>query len=308
MNGYEKFSKLDELNLKNSDPEPQTITNLLQHDDPAQKSQVKATLKQTLLKRQQVQLDGKLNGVNQPAKPFVNPKFRWGLSAIMLLMVLFLLMTTVPEVKAFANGFITRIGNLIFKEGPTDAQVYVATMQSGTPTATFDPNKKCTDCPTPQVVGLLSIAEVSEQAGYPVLEAQYIPQGYHISGRDVLFTGKTITVDTSYDMELNPPLHDGEQMSAIISITQTRFLDENEPWQKNVGDVPVVDVTVRGNPGVWLEQIPIYPFQNESGDWQYAYWNQLIWSENGFNFVLQTNLPSSMLSLNELQKIADSMK
>jgi hypothetical protein len=308
MNGYEKFSKLDELILKNDDPELQSLAKLLQEDNPAEKSQVKTTLKQTLLDRQHAHMDGKPKIVSQPAKPFISPKLRWGVSAILVLMVVFLLMTSVPEVKAFADGFITRIGNLIFKEGPTDAQVYVATMQSGTPTATFDPNKKCTDCPTPQVVGLLSVAEASDQAGYPVLEAQTIPQGYQISGRDVLFTGKTITVDTSYDMELDPPLRDGEQMSAILSITQTRFLDENEPWQRNVGDVPVVDVTVRGNPGVWLEQIPIYPFKNESGDWQYAYWNQLIWSENGFTFVLQTNLPSSMLSLSELQMIADSMK
>ncbi|MEA5077691.1 MAG: hypothetical protein VB013_03900 [Anaerolineaceae bacterium] len=308
MNGFEKFSKLDELNLRNSEPELRGVANILLEDDPSQKSQVKAKLKQTLLERQQLHLGSKSIEVNQPAKLFVCSKLHWGLTAITILTVLFLLMTTVPEVKAFTDGFITRIGNLIFKEGPTDAQVYVATMQSGTPTATFDPNKKCTSCPTPQVVGLLSVAEVSKQAGYTVLEAQYIPQGYQISGRDVLFTDKTITVDTSYRMELDPPLHDGQQMTAILSITQTRFVDKNYDWESNTGEVPVVEVSVRDNPGVWLEQIPIYPFQNESGDWQYAYWNQLIWSENGFNFVVQTNLPSSMLSLKELQKIADSMQ
>ncbi len=307
MNQSEDLPKMNNLHINDTEPEIRAIAQYLQEDDPSQKSQIRASLKESLLKQHRMRLSGKSSNTSPSARLIISSKLQWGLISFILLAVFLLLLTTVPTVKAFTDEFITRIGNLIYKEGPTDAQIYVATMQSGTPTATFDPNKKCTNCPTPQVVGLLSIVEVSDKAGYPVLEAQYIPEGYQISGRDVLFTGKTITVDTSYRMELNPPLHDGEQMSAILSITQTRFIDENYTWESSIGEVPVVDVTVRGNPGVWLEQIPTYPFQDEAGDWQYAYWNQLVWSENGFNFVLQTNLPSSMMPLSELQKIADSL-
>ncbi len=307
MNRSNDLFKRDESLFTNDQPDLIALTRQLQDDDPSQKSQIKASLRETLIKQIQARRGNSVQSPRRSATPSSSLKLRWGLISLALVLVLALVATTVPAVKAFTDGFITRIGHLIYLDGPTDAQVYVATMQSGTPTATLDPNKQCTDCPTPQVVGLLSVAEVSEQAGYPVLEAQYIPQGYQISGRDVLFTDKTVTVDTSYRMELDPPLHDGQQMTAILSITQTRFVDENYDWQTNTGDVLVVEVSVRGNQGVWLEQIPIYPFQNEAGDWEYAYWNQLVWSENGFNFVLQTNLPSSLMPLSELQKIADSM-
>ncbi len=65
--------------------------------------------------------------------------------------------------------------------------------------------------------------------------------------------------------------------------------------------------TVRGQPGVWLEQIPILPFQNQKGEWDYARWNQLVWIEDGYNFMLQTNMPSDILTLDELLKIAASL-
>jgi hypothetical protein len=44
-----------------------------------------------------------------------------------------------------------------------------------------------------------------------------------------------------------------------------------------------------------------------NGEWHYARWNQLIWSENGFTFVLQSNVPADMLSLEEMLKIAESI-
>jgi len=210
--------------------------------------------------------------------------------------------------RAFAQDLIRRIGNFMFINEPTDAEQYVATMQSGTPTPTLDPNWVCTDCPEPQIAGLLTIQEASIKAGFPVYEITYILEGYTLSARDVLQTAQSTTVDTSYRMELDPPLHNGEQMSAIIAFDQTLLKENADPWIMEVGDNPIVDVTVRGQDGVWLEQIPIYPFQNEQGEWEYARWNQLIWSENGFNFVLQTNMPSDLLPLDELLKIAESLK
>jgi len=97
-------------------------------------------------------------------------------------------------------------------------------------------------------------------------------------------------------------------MSGIIAIDQTLMKENADPWIMEIGENSIVDVTVRGQDGVWLEQIPIYPFQNEQGEWDYARWNQLIWSENGFNFVIQTNMPSDLLTLDDLLKIAESLK
>ena len=135
-----------------------------------------------------------------------------------------------------------------------------------------------------------------------------MPEGYTLSTRDVFQSAQSTTVATSFRMELNPPLHDGAQMSGIITIDQTLMNENADPWVMEIGENPIVDVNVRGQEGIWLEQIPIYPFQNEQGEWEYARWNQLFWSENGFNFVIQTNMPSDLLPLDELLKIAESLK
>jgi len=135
-----------------------------------------------------------------------------------------------------------------------------------------------------------------------------VPEGYTLSTRDVLQTGQSTTVDTAFRIELDPLLHNGEMMSGIIAIDQTLMKENADPWIMEIGENSIVDVTVRGQDGVWLEQIPIYPFQNEQGEWDYARWNQLIWSENGFNFVIQTNMPSDLLTLDDLLKIAESLK
>ena len=235
----------------------------------------------------------------------VSRTFAFVLSVIALFTILTFI---ISPVRTFAQDLVRRVGNFVFTNGTTDSEEYVALMLSGTPTPTMDPNWVCTDCPEPQMVGLLSVQEASLKAGYSVYEINNMPTGYTLSSRDVLHTAQSITAHSAYRMELNPPLHNGEQMSGIISLNQTQLKENADPWITEIGEYPMVDVTIRGQDGVWLEQIPIYPFQNEQGEWMYDRWNQLIWSENGFNFVLQTNMPSDLLPLDEMLKIAESLK
>jgi len=214
----------------------------------------------------------------------------------------------IPPVRTFAQDILQGIGNFFFVNQPSDAENYVATMQSGTPTLTPDPAIVAKITPQFFETKLLTVAEASKKAGYPVYSFDYIPGGYTLSTRDVLFTGQTITSDTSYRMELDPPLNEGLQFAAIIALEQTLTNDNTDPWITGISKSKVVEVTVREVEGVWIEQIPIYPFQNENGEWDYARWNQLIWSEDGFTFVLQTNLPTEMLPLEEMLKIVTSLK
>lgn len=289
------------------------LAQTLVNTDTRSKSQIEGSLRNRLLNRanngmektQMTKNGTDLLDVHQNRSLRVRRTFAIVLSVFTLFTVLTL---TVPPVRAFAQDLIRRVGNFMFINGPTDAEQYVATMQSGTPTPTMDPNWVCTDCPEPQVVGLLTITEAGSKAGFSVYEIGSVPEGYTLSSRDVLNTTQSTTVDTSYRMELDPPLHDGLQTSGYIVIDQTLMKENADPWVKEVGDNPVVDVTIRGQDGVWLEQIPIYPFQNDQGEWEYARWSQLIWSENGFNFVLQTNMPTDLLPLEELLKIAESLK
>ncbi|MDP3451237.1 MAG: hypothetical protein Q8R87_11710 [Anaerolineaceae bacterium] len=229
-------------------------------------------------------------------------------SALGIFLLLALFSLAIPPVRAFAQEIVQNIGNFFFVDQPTDAENYVATMQSGTPTTTPDPTIVAKITPQFFETKILSVADASAKAGYAVYTIGEMPDRYTLSTRDVLFTGQTITTDTSYRMVLDPPLNDGLQFAAIIALAQTLTNEATNPWITGTGDIPVIEVSVRGVKGAWIEQIPIYPFQNEEGEWDYARWNQLIWSENGFTFVLQTNLPTNMLSPDELIKIAESIK
>lgn len=229
------------------------------------------------------------------------------LAALALTASLALIILAVPPVRTLAQAVIRRIGNFVITSEPSDAEQYVATITSGTPTPTPDPHlAACTDCAA-VVSGRLTPAEASAKAGFPVYAPAYVPAGYWLSSRDVLTTTATTTAYASYRMELDPPLHAGLQMAGIIAIGQTLAREGTPLWEKGVGDVPVVEVTVHGQPGVWLEQIPVIPFQAESSAWDYERWNQLIWAEAGYSFMLQTNMPVEYLPLEEMLKIAASL-
>jgi len=289
------------------------LAQTLVNTDTRSKSQIEGSLRKRLLDRatsgiektQTTKSGTDLLNVHQNRTLRVRRTFAIVLSVFALFTVLTL---TVPPVRGFAQDLFRRVGNFLFINSPTDAEQYVATIQSGTPIPTMDPNSVCTDCAESQIVGLLTVQEASSKAGFSVYAIGFVPEGYNLSSRDVFHTEKSTTVGTSYRMELDPPLHNGEQMSGIIAIDQTLMKETSDPWTMEIGENPIVDVTVRGQAGVWLDKIPIYPFQNEQGEWVYARWNQLFWSENGFNFVLQTNIPSVLLPLDDLLKIAESLK
>jgi hypothetical protein len=288
------------------------LAQTLVSTDTRSKSQIEGLLRNRLLNREYGKMEhtqttksgAALFDTLQNRSSRIKRSYAIGLSVMALFMVLTL---TITPLRVFAQDVIHRVGNFIFFDGPTSAEQYVATMQSGTPTPTLDPNWECTERPEPQIAGLLTVQDVSSKAGFSVYEVGYIPDGYTLSSRDVLQTSQSTTVDTSFRMELVPPLQDGKQMAGIIAIDQTLTKEDAQPWVMQIGDSSIVDVTVRGQDGIWLEQIPIYPFQNEQNEWEYARWNQLIWSENGFNFVLQTNMPTDLLPLAELLKIAESL-
>jgi hypothetical protein len=228
---------------------------------------------------------------------------RFGIATVLVVLVAVSIVAATPQGRAWARGIIHQIGNFVITDEPSDAEKYVATLQSGTPTSTANPDWN----PELVVSGLLTVSQASTKAGFPVYGPVYIPDGYLLSSRDVLFSDSSTTVDTSFRIELDPPLHDGLQMAGIIAISQTLVDGSAQPWGKGVGDTPIVEVAVREQPGIWLEQIPVTPFQDQNGQWDYERWNQLIWSEAGYTFMIQTNMPSDMLPLAELLKIAKSL-
>lgn len=269
-------------------------------------SLVERPLRQTLLQRlgERKELFN-LKG-SKPMKPFSpRPHYRALIAALASVAILLLVTLTIPPVRALAQQVIHQIGSFAISNAPSDAEQYVATLESGTPTPTPYPNG---DAPEEMIAGMLTAAQASDKAGFPVYAAAYLPAGYQLYIRDVLTTTQSTTSDTAYRIELDPPLHNGAQMAGIIAIGQSLIASGAPAWEKGIGDTPLVDVTVHGQPGVWLEQVPVYPFQNDQGEWDYARWNQLIWAEAGYTFMIQTNMPSDLLPLVELLKIAESLR
>jgi hypothetical protein len=271
------------------------LAQILSADDPRQLSKVERSLKYRLLERvgeQSARLPGRPGALRQPL-----------LAGLLLFVILSLASLSIPSVRALAQDIIRTIGNLVISDAPTQAEQYVATAESQGAAPTVDPEAIL----EPVVVGRLTTAQASAQAGFPIYAAAYIPDGYTLVTRAVYTSTQSTTVDTAYQIVLDPPLHDGQQLAGMIVIDQILFVSGAEPWEVGVGEQPSVDVTVRGQPGVWLEQIPVMPFQDEQGEWDYARWNQLMWAEAGYNFMIQTNLPSDLLPLAELLKIAASL-
>jgi hypothetical protein len=45
------------------------------------------------------------------------------------------------------------------------------------------------------------------------------------------------------------------------------------------------------------------PVQDQQGQWDDERWNQLMWTKDGYDFIIQTNMPSDLLLFEELLKI-----
>jgi len=280
------------------DMDQDDATNLaavLAAHDPSKKSRVEASLRKEMLDR----IDNRNASIHRP--------MRWQYAVLAVIAVLCALFT-IPSVRAVAQDIIRVIGDVIVSNAPTDAEEYVAALQSGTPTSTPDPSiQPCEDCGE-QVVGLYSLDEVSQMAGFRAYAPEYIPEGYWLATRDIFDRSGSMMVTTDYRMELDPPLHDGLQMAGIIALQQIFDASGTYSWEMNVGDVPVVNVSVNSQPGVWLEQIPVIPVEDENGQWDYERWNRLIWEADGFTFIIQTNMPSDLLPLEEVIRIAESLQ
>jgi hypothetical protein len=183
-----------------------------------------------------------------------------------------------PPARAFAGSIIQHIGGYGFTTDP--AQV-VPVDKSGQGLVGVDKTQTSVSV---QVVGKVpsaqSAAEASRLAGFRVLAPTYLPAGY-------------ISMSAWYV---------GEQANGRIVTTGYRsgnhFFMLNE-WQagnspsENYARDTIVDVSVRGQPGVWLPSPP----GGEGGK------NALVWAENGITY----SLISDTLGLDEMEKVAEGL-
>lgn len=130
--------------------------------------------------------------------------------------------------------------------------------------------------------------QVAAKVGFDVAIIREHPENFRLIGRHVFDSPRATQIVTSYAFG-----------SQDLSFQQIKVNDaslvENGGWEFNVGDSPVEDVTVNGNPGVWIEGVTGYA--NTVRD-------SLIWEQDGFSYHLQ----GKSVSRQDMFAAAESLK
>ncbi len=253
----------------------------------------------------------------------------FSLAAIAALVIAVSTVTFVPSMRAWSRSVLTQFGPLIITDAPTWPEVAINTPRAPTPigqptampiagaplptgplpptpTAPLPPTGPLPPTPTAPlpptatpIAGplpiMITIEEASDVAGFQVLAPEYIPAGYRLVSRKVLTSEVGVFVFTTCATE------GGEER---ISINQVQYVPGYEA-EFPVSDALTMDVTVRGQPGLWVEGVKL-GIRNDgnSGGSELFGINVLVWAEEDNLFSLRSN----ELTLKETLKIAESLK
>ncbi|MEA3339159.1 MAG: DUF4367 domain-containing protein [Chloroflexota bacterium] len=142
---------------------------------------------------------------------------------------------------------------------------------------------------------IITIEEASDVAGFQVLSPEYVPAGYRMAARRAYVEETRVFATTSWATE------GGEEH---VYISQVRYASGRSEEEFPVGDALTMDVTVRGQPELWVEGAKLGIKNNDSGGSELYGVNFLIWEEGDDLFRLASN----RLLLEEMLKIAESLK
>jgi hypothetical protein len=226
---------------------------------------------------------------NQTFEGDLTMKKGFALAAIAAMIIAVSMVAFVPSARAWAQGVLTKFGAWIITDALTLAEVPRDTTKAtpiGLPTSTpFAGLQPIQPTPPP----ILPVEEASDVAGFQVLAPECVPAGYRLVSRAVYTPKVGVLVFTTWATE------SGEEH---IGINQMRYVSGYE-LEFPVGNAPTMDVTVRGQPGLWAEGANL----GSRGEDLVAI-NVLIWEEEDDLF----RLTSDELPLEEMLKIAESLK
>lgn len=210
-------------------------------------------------------------------------------ASLALIAALFL---ALPPLRSFAQEIIRKIGTITITNEPNPAETRLNELLSGTPTPTPDFNQETWSYVLQEKTG----AELAAAAGYPVYLPDYIPEGYEVIARQAIGSADAATSAFT--------LYRRVETSDFLQVRQTPSTGNSiDEWTLQAGTTPVVDVTVRGLPGVWLEDYPITVTKDVQEGWTLLGQNLLLWEEAGFTFVIA----SQKLPLDDLLHVAESL-
>lgn len=197
---------------------------------------------------------------------------------------------SVPTSTATPN--VIQIGPFILTHAPTLQEQRL----SGTPPPT--PQESSSTGQGATYHEAATVAEARKLAGFDVWSPGYLPSGYTLQRYTVLVgsDAPALEVSAEYISE------DFEQLWYLRQIPYSTK-DANNAHEFPIGNARVVTVTVRGQPGVWVEATNQGAHQTETGEEILVPWNILLWVEGGYFFWLY----SSELSLEDNLQVAESL-
>lgn len=200
------------------------------------------------------------------------------LAALALCMPALLILTLLlsPSARAFAQGLLHQVGGFVFTQGtprpdpgkaPSPIQIVRTFNSVSIETTRFVPQAR-------------DVSEASRMAGFEVLHPTYLPDGFSAMSN-------WFVVSQGHGKEVTNGYRDSANNFVVLNQWKYGPGDSRQTYARE----QIIDVTVRGQPGVWLPA-PASPGKNA-----------LVWEESGITYSLLTD----SLSLDEMLKVAESL-
>lgn len=197
-----------------------------------------------------------------------------------------------PPVRALAGQVLDQIGLFTFTNEAAIPQEWIGQEN-------FNAAGGATATPQPVQSGaILSEQEAEEQAGFDLVTPGYLPQCFSLNGRNLSGEQDAPTIWTAYHCPGETVYED-----VFLYIDQTRLKDRSTT-DFAIGDAQPVEVTVRGQKGLWIERAPIGVQSNREGKTELMPVNLLLWEEDGFFFQMRSN----RLTGEEMLAVAESLE
>lgn len=210
-----------------------------------------------------------------------------------------------PPGRAWARAILAQSGPVIITDDPTLPEQMLTRTPTPPPTKTpAAPSSDDLEASQPGIgmpdASVADAVTASGLAGFAVFVPHYVPTGYELMRIQPLQSqdGTFYEVSTEYQ---NPHERDGYFLLRQIYAPSSEQGDPTFEWP--MGNAPVVELTVRGQPGVWVEQSNQGQTYNEAGEPVLSQWNMLLWQEDDFLFWFF----SKNLSQDETLKVAESL-
>ncbi len=193
------------------------------------------------------------------------------------LLALILTLVFSASVRAYAQEIFTQIGQWLISDEPTYAEQFETQINLETPTvhSTADPIPLEWQAPP-----LLTLAEATAEAGFPVFEMTALPENLQLVARFVTlpdeenpFTRVTTTYHSS---------------TANLVLSQTSYLPDASLQTLPIGESPTQPITVQEASGLWIEALRLSTYVDENNQVAPQFANLLIWEKDGFEFWLQS--------------------